>query len=200
MGLFTAFLVTSKHVKRANLGNPIRTSEETVARNISVSEENGLAPSRNSGPNSIQSKHGFHARSGLLQDSEIVNLDERNPETGAGITGEGFADAEEDDSKDCTGVVLINHGSHEVGALSEEQLLHEECSRTLLLARLASFGNGASFACHISLLPIQVTKLVDLDGEFASILLLDLHFVEILNETRHLKFHNVNVKFMNTQP
>ena len=122
MGLFTAFLVTSKHVKRANLGTPTRTSEETVARNISVSEENKLAPSRNIGPNSIQIKYGFHARSGLLQDSEIVNLDERNPETGAGITGEGFADAEEDDSKDCPGVILINHGSHDVGALSEEQL------------------------------------------------------------------------------
>lgn len=38
--------------------------------------------------------------------------------------------------------------------------------RTLLLARLASFINGASYACHISLLPIQVTSLVDLDGEF----------------------------------
>jgi len=34
---------------------------------------------------------------------------------------------------------------------------------SLLLARISSFANGASFACHISLLPIQVTKLVALD-------------------------------------
>jgi len=41
---------------------------------------------------------------------------------------------------------------------------------TLLLARLSSFVNGASFACHISLLPIQVTTLVNLDlYEYATI-------------------------------
>ncbi len=43
--------------------------------------------------------------------------------------------------------------------------LSRDQKRTLLLARFASFANGASFACHISLLPIQVTSLVDLDGK-----------------------------------
>lgn len=38
-----------------------------------------------------------------------------------------------------------------------------EAQNSLRVARLSSFINGASFACHISLLPIQVTKLVDLD-------------------------------------
>jgi len=56
-----------------------------------------------------------------------------------------------------------------VAPRSELSLDHK---RTLLLARLASFVNGASFACHISLLPIQVTSLVDLDGEWIISLLL----------------------------
>mmetsp|Transcript_29455 Transcript_29455/g.58926 ORF Transcript_29455/g.58926 Transcript_29455/m.58926 type:complete len:629 (-) Transcript_29455:200-2086(-) len=34
---------------------------------------------------------------------------------------------------------------------------------TLLLARFASLANGASFACHISLLPVQVTSIANLD-------------------------------------
>lgn len=34
---------------------------------------------------------------------------------------------------------------------------------TLLLARIASLANGASFACHISLLPVQVTSIANLD-------------------------------------
>lgn len=45
-----------------------------------------------------------------------------------------------------------------------DKLSHDQ-KRTLLLARFASFANGASFACHISLLPIQVTSLVDLNGK-----------------------------------
>ncbi len=36
-------------------------------------------------------------------------------------------------------------------------------SNTLLLARIASLANGASFACHISLLPVQVTSIANLD-------------------------------------
>lgn len=44
-----------------------------------------------------------------------------------------------------------------------DQQLAPKQERTLLLARFVSFANGASFACHIGLLPIQVTQLFDLD-------------------------------------
>ena len=64
--------------------------------------------------------------------------------------------------------------------------------RTLLLARLASFANGASFACHISLLPIQVTSLVDLDGEsFLCFIMLETSLYSITQ--LHLIFFLITV-------
>jgi len=44
-----------------------------------------------------------------------------------------------------------------------EEQPNEKEKRTLLMARVSSFSNGASFACHISLLPVQVTSLANMD-------------------------------------
>lgn len=87
-------------------------------------------------------------------ESESIYVAPKDIETGPSAEEESKSNSESMDvaQKD-TGRVVIH------SELSRDQ------KRTLLLARLASFINGASYACHIALLPIQVTSLVDLDGE-----------------------------------
>ena len=87
-------------------------------------------------------------------ESESIYVAPKDIETGRSAEEESKSDFESMDIAQNDSVRVVIHSE-----LSRDQ------KRTLLLARLASFINGASYACHIALLPIQVTSLVDLDGE-----------------------------------
>jgi|SaaInl74LU_5_DNA_1037368.scaffolds.fasta_scaffold21838_1 hypothetical protein len=128
-----------------------KTKEKTIdeTETIRVVEEESAVESMTDGNHSeLSLLHRMQVN--VSSRSDANNESESDPE---GINSTGKASSG-----------VINDGSA-LPALPTNIELSRDHKRTLLLARLASFVNGASFACHISLLPIQVTSLVDLDGE-----------------------------------
>ena len=103
-------------------------------------------------------------RKGIGENLHVVDVGEESAK------GSKSVDVNLSDPEDIDAEAPSNEESD--NAVSPNSELSLDHKRTLLLARLASFVNGASFACHISLLPIQVTSLVDLDGEWIISLLL----------------------------
>lgn len=167
MALFAAYLVSNKKTKQKDTDETIHNEfsiQNDCVTNLGTTEGGIDEESRTfNNSNHYELSALRHVQVNVSQTNAID--DESNPK-GLQVENDGLsmenstapAPAEHETSK-------LSRANRRPSLFRRASLLSLEHKRTLLLARLASFVNGASFACHISLLPIQVTSLVDLDGK-----------------------------------
>ena len=167
MALFAAYLISNKKTKQKDTDETIHNEfsiQNDCVTNLGTPEDGIDKEIRTFNNSNHYELSALRPVQGNVSQTNVID-DESNPK-GLQVENDGLsmvnstapAPAEHETSK-------LSRANRRPSLFRRASLLSLEHKRTLLLARLASFVNGASFACHISLLPIQVTSLVDLDGK-----------------------------------